>query len=232
MIRIVLPALFALTACAPMDAPPAPPPPAQGAAYRALGTEPFWSVTIADGTMTYEAAGEPAVRIPAPEPRTSFNGHRYVTPRLTVDITHAECSDGMSDRRYPDTVKVTMDGRNLNGCGGDALEPANLDGTNWSMTAIGGESVPAGDRYFLRFRDGRIEGKAGCNGFGGGYSVDGGTLQPGPIIATRMACAEPAMTHERKTLEILGGPAQIAYRGGDTLLITRNNATLTLKRAY
>lgn len=231
MIRPALSALLALAACAPIDAPSAPPA-AGSATYRALGTEPFWSVTIAEGTMTYEGAGEETVRIPAPEPRASVNGHRYVAARLTVDITHAECSDGMSDRRYPDTVRVTIDGRNLSGCGGEALAPAKLDGTNWSLAAIAGEPTPAGDRYFLRFRDGRIEGRAGCNGFGGGYRIDGRTLQPGPIASTRMACPEPAMTHERKALEILGGASQIAYRGGDTLLITRNNATLTLTRAY
>jgi uncharacterized membrane protein len=35
-----------------------------------------------------------------------------------VNIVHGTCSDGMSDRVYPDKVQVTVDGRQFTGCGG------------------------------------------------------------------------------------------------------------------
>jgi uncharacterized membrane protein len=35
-----------------------------------------------------------------------------------VNIVHGRCSDGMSDRAYPDKVQVTVDGRRFNVCGG------------------------------------------------------------------------------------------------------------------
>ena len=45
-------------------------------------------------------------------------GEIYQTPRINVNIVHGQCSDGMSDRIYPDRVQVTVDGRRFEGCGG------------------------------------------------------------------------------------------------------------------
>ena len=64
------------------------------------------------------------------------------TARLTLDITHLQCSDGMSDRVYADTVMAMVDGETLRGCGGAILPPANLAGTSWSIVAIDGDAVP------------------------------------------------------------------------------------------
>ena len=100
----------------------------RGDAYLALGTEPFWSVEITDGRMAYNDADNRSVRVANPGARPSFNGRRYVSPRMTVDITATPCSDGMSDRRYADTVLVAVDGRYLRGCGGRVLPPEQLTG--------------------------------------------------------------------------------------------------------
>ena len=199
-------------------------------AYRALGTEPFWSVTIADGQMRYETPDSRHLIVPAPEPRPTFNGHRYETARLVVDVTHQPCSDGMSDRRYADTVRVTADGRDLNGCGGAILPPASLADTNWAIVDIGGEAV-SGELYVMRFTADQLSGKAGCNGFGGNYTLAGETLTPGMIVATQMACPEPAMTHEGRTLEILRGPVTISFPDGDTMVLTGSAGAIRLRRA-
>jgi uncharacterized membrane protein len=45
-------------------------------------------------------------------------GEIYQTPRINVNIVHGECSDGMSDRVYPDKVQVSVDGKQFHGCGG------------------------------------------------------------------------------------------------------------------
>ena len=229
MIRMLTLGALALAGCAPLPGNGPSPPVSEG--YRALGTEPFWAVTIEGGRMTYERAGETGLSVPTPPPRTSFNGHRYATPQLTVDITHTQCSDGMSDRIYADTVIVMVRGETLRGCGGDILPPADLAGTSWSIVAIDGETVPRGPTYFLNFDEERLAGKAGCNGFGGAYDVSGRTLVPGPIAATRMACPGPAMEHERRALDVLAGPVQLDYRDGDTLLLRGRSGTITLRRS-
>src|SRR5688500_16436138 len=50
-------------------------PPAAGP-YRALGTEPFWSVTIADGRMTYDSP-EGGFSVDAPAARATAGGRRF-----------------------------------------------------------------------------------------------------------------------------------------------------------
>jgi heat shock protein HslJ len=223
MTRSLLAALL-LTAATPAVA--------QGSApYRALGTEPFWSVTITGGRMVYEDTEGRRIAVRTPAARPSFNGRRYVSRRLTVDITRQECSDGMSDRIYADTVMVIVDGETLRGCGGEILPPADLAGTGWSIAAIDGEAVPRTPAYFLNFGEQRLSGKAGCNGFGGPYEISGRTLVLGPIAATEMACPGPAMEHERRALAVLRGPLQLDYRDGDTLILRGPAGTITLRRS-
>jgi uncharacterized membrane protein len=94
----------------------APPPPA--APYRALGTEPFWSVLIDQHHVTFIEPEAQPLREPRPQPTVSAAGETYRTPRITVTIARGTCSDGMSDRVYPDMVRVTVDARQFSGCGG------------------------------------------------------------------------------------------------------------------
>ena len=88
--------------------------------YRALGQEPGWSLRIAGGTIDYTGDyGETRIVVPRPEPRTTFNGRRYETPRIVVDITHGRCNDAMSGHGYSDQVMVMAGGRTVRGCGGE-----------------------------------------------------------------------------------------------------------------
>lgn len=205
-------------------------PPLEADTYRALGNEPFWSVTITDGRMRYDAPDGPRFSVPVPPPRTTFNGHRYETDRLTLDVTHGECSDGMSDRRYADTVMVIVDGRTLRGCGGTILPPASLAETAWSIVEIDRQAVQ-GDNYTLQFTADRMSGQAGCNRFSGGYMLSGETLMPGAIAATRMACPGPRMDHEQRAFRVLSGPVRVSYPDGDTLVLSGNGGTIRLRRS-
>ncbi|HEX6742337.1 MAG TPA: hypothetical protein VF079_11160 [Sphingomicrobium sp.] len=112
-----LPAL-ALAAC--YAAPPPPPltPNPPGSAYRATGTEPFWGLTIDERRMVFTRPDAQPVAQPTPKVIVGFAGEIYQTPRLNVNIVHMKCSDGMSDRTYPDRVQVTVDGHRYDGCGG------------------------------------------------------------------------------------------------------------------
>ncbi len=106
----------ALAACATV--PPPASDPAQET-YTARGQEPGWALTIANGRIDYTGNyGEKRIVVPRPDPRTTFNGHRYETPRLIVDVTHGRCNDVMSGHGYADQVMVIADGETYRGCGG------------------------------------------------------------------------------------------------------------------
>ncbi|WP_166039252.1 META domain-containing protein [Sphingosinicella sp. YJ22] len=220
---LALCALAPLAACtAPIiDSPVAPAVPAapDRTTYRALGTEPFWNVTIVDGRMVYQDAEQRVINVPTPEPRPSFNGRRYVSQRLTIDITHGRCSDGMSDRVYADTVLVLADGRELRGCGGAILPPATLDDTSWRIVAIDGADVSREDGYEIQFEANRLSGRAGCNRFGGSYRVSSDGFQAGPLAMTRMACPGARMAHEQAVARLLAGRVRLYYPDGDTLIM-------------
>jgi uncharacterized membrane protein len=108
---IALPLVAALGACLPIPGPPPPP-------YRALGTEPFWNLLIDERDLTFTQPDAQPIRQPRPQAIIGVAGEIYKTPRIDVNIVHGQCSDGMSDRVYPDKVQVTVDGRRYNGCGG------------------------------------------------------------------------------------------------------------------
>ena len=113
---------------APALNPPAPPPPAQEpvtAPYKAVGTEPGWALTIADGKLDYIGDyGEVRINERRPDPAVTPSSETYRTPRLIVTVTRAPgCSDGMSDYRYADRVEVVADGKKVSGCGGERTLP-------------------------------------------------------------------------------------------------------------
>jgi uncharacterized membrane protein len=115
---LVLPLAMLAGAC--MAPPPPPPltPNPPGETYKALGTEPFWGLTIDERQMVFTAPDTQPISQPTPRVIVGVAGEIYQTPRLNVNIVHAPCSDGMSDRNYPDKVQVSVDGRRFEGCGG------------------------------------------------------------------------------------------------------------------
>ena len=68
--------------------------------------------------LTFTRPDADPVRQPRPKAIVGFAGEIYQTPRIHMNIVHARCSDGMSDRTYPDKVQVDVDGRRFEGCGG------------------------------------------------------------------------------------------------------------------
>jgi uncharacterized membrane protein len=55
---------------------------------------------------------------PTPSAIVGAAGETYRTPRISLNIVHAPCNNGMSDRSFPDRVQVDVDGRRFTGCGG------------------------------------------------------------------------------------------------------------------
>lgn len=219
--------LLTLAACMPAGAH------AQGPSqpYRALGTQPFWSLTIDGQTIRYEPASGTAITLPSPRPIVGFNGERYVTRRLTVDITHAKCSDGISDRSYRDTVVLSVDGRKLRGCGGEAASPTTLLEGGWTIRSVAGRQPVADTRPEVRFEGTRINGTTGCNNFGGTFRFERGHLTTGALITTRRACIGPVNAQEQNLLKLLGQRLSVSRGSGNTLRMSgRSGQTLVLVR--
>jgi len=226
--RMLLPFALAGALAACLPAPPPPPAP-----YRVVGTEPFWSLIIDDREIAFIPAEGEQVRQPKPRVIVGVAGEIYQTPRINVNIVHAQCSDGMSDRTYPDKVQVSVDGRQYNGCGGDPLASATVAGSSWRVTSVNGRATPAVGEYYLRFEgDERVAARFGCNSIGGRYLQRGGTISMRNLIATRMACAEQAMSLENQGLGILSQPVIASWSGGERLTLGNANGRIELTRSY
>jgi uncharacterized membrane protein len=118
MTRLLLPLALLAAGCT-TAAPPAPPGDPAREHYEARGQEPGWHLLIHRGRIDYSGNyGEKKIGVPRPDPRPSFNGRRYETPRLTVDVTYSRCNDAMSGFGFEHQVSVTADGESFKGCGG------------------------------------------------------------------------------------------------------------------
>ncbi|NJC05908.1 putative membrane protein [Sphingomonas kaistensis] len=116
MRALALAAFALLAGCATVPTAPTGP----TTTYRALGTEPFWSLELNGREMVFTEANAPGVRIvdAQPQPIHGFAGDIYRGRRINLNIVHGQrCSDGMSDRVYRDKVQVRVDNRSFEGCG-------------------------------------------------------------------------------------------------------------------
>jgi len=229
-----LPALalcLSLAACTPIEAPPQGPGD-RPAAYMALGTEPGWTLEITDARLNY-AGDYGETRITVPNPGGGLDPHfrSYTTDRLKITIIRNACSDGMSDRRYADTVTVIADGKTGKGCGGKILPPDTLAGSSWTFVSIGSVPVAADRPTALQFDGNRMSGSAGCNRFSGGYSAAEGTLTAGPLMATEMACPGAGMTQEQAFFKLMAAPVSLTFADDGTLILTGSGGrTAVLRR--
>lgn len=106
--------------------------------------------------------------------------------------------------------------------------PATLAGPEWRLESIGG-AAPARPSV-LRFQeDGRLVGRGPCNNYGGAWRMEEGRLRTGALIATRMACPEPAMGQEGAVLRLIE-TGRIARLTGDRLELVGADGTRLVAR--
>jgi len=209
-------------------------PPADEMPYRARGNEPGWYVDF--GPETAEIVGdygEITREAPRPVVQVVPGAYEFDLPEAGAHLRIEEqlCHDDMSGMPYPDTAYLTLDGRDLRGCGGD---PADLltDGV-WQVTALGEAELIEPERLSLNFlHPGRLAGSSGCNRVVGGFTLTGEGMQFGAMGSTMMACQEPLMEQERRMLDALeqvtrfdvtedGALLLIGGESGDVLLEAR-----------
>lgn len=147
MVNRMRPALAAaalLAACQPQDpdGKPAPPPadaptagtPAAASGLdisqpiTARGNEPFWALTITGGKSFKLSRPDHAdITAEAPGAAMSPDGATWIArgaqgEQLTVTLRTGECSDGMSDLKYPMTAEVVLLNETLIGCAAKTAE--------------------------------------------------------------------------------------------------------------
>ncbi len=199
--------------------------------YKALGTEPGWSLTVRPARMDYAGDyGQVSIVEPTPPDFRAAQG-TYRSGKLQVTISPGPCSDGMSDLTYRQTVRVTADGRTVSGCGGGTISANALAGKSWSVLAVNGKPVTGAGDYYVRFSDKAVDAKFGCNGMSGEYRLNGNHLTVGNLQQTLMGCPEPAATFEREAGVLLRSNIRIEKVGGDKLRLVSEAGTIELKRA-
>lgn len=100
-----------------------------------------------------------------------------------------------------------------------AAQPRALDGTAWTLASLPGHATLAGEPT-LRFEDGRLTGRDGCNNFGGPYSAEGESFRvAGTLVSTQMACPEPVMAQATAVREALTRARSLRYRDGSLVIL-------------
>lgn len=89
--------------------------------YRAIGTEPFWTVTVQGATAVLERPDAPPLHYGVRQEMDS-KSLRYLGDGFTMTISEGPCSDGMSDALWSDRVQIAFAQGVYKGCGGDREE--------------------------------------------------------------------------------------------------------------
>jgi len=110
------PALQPAGACQTQDGKPVP-----ANRIRAIGTEPFWGARIEGRCVTYShPEDQKGTRVWTKFSGTTSNGSWTGSlgghPFVLRTRPQADCSDGMSDKRYPIAVALTVGGEQRIGC--------------------------------------------------------------------------------------------------------------------
>ena len=121
----------------------------------------------------------------------------------------------------------------LDGCARPRVSPPGQDvsliGTSWTVERI--EDLVA-DRATttVRFEEGRVSGRGGCNQYTGFLQAAGSALRVSETRSTRMACAPPVMQQETRFLSALAA-VRTARREGDRVLLLDETGHVRLRLA-
>ncbi|VXC94948.1 META domain-containing protein [Sphingomonas sp. AX6] len=200
-------------------------------AYRAVGTEPFWSLSITRDQIVYDDVERRRTAVRKPRPLNTNGNVFYRARGMTVIIRNQECTDGMSDRRFADTVRVKIGRRTLNGCGRAYPDARSLDGSEWRIASVAGTAVILPRPATIAFTEDRVSGSTGCNRFMGDYAIQAGRLSTPRLAMTRMACTGEASAIEAAVTDLLNDP-MVAYpmRDGSIRLVGTEGRSATLVR--
>ncbi len=136
---------------------------------------------------------------------------------------------GATEYRFLETGELELRGHGdilaregIDAPSSDAPPGAGLGGTSWLLVDLDGSvEFDAAIAPTLSFaEDDTLSGFAGCNTYTGSFTVDGGSIDIGPLGATRMACPPPASDVEAVYLPALDAVGAWEIRPGGNLVLT------------
>lgn len=184
--------------------------------FRAIGQEPGWLLEIdnENGMRVLTDYGETEIHVGETPDRVaeSSTSWSYTVRGNSADvrvvIADTTCQDVMSGEAFPSSVTLTVDGRDLSGCGqslaGITMSP--LARNEWVLTYLafwpvnrGAGQQMAAIRFDVdRFR---VFGHTGCNTFIGPYSMNGERILFRPVIVTsQMSCVGSGESEQERRL--------------------------------
>ena len=117
-----------------------------------------------------------------------------------------------------------------------------LEGTAWTLLSFiepnraedvitAPQELLKGTEIGLAFSDGQMTGNAGCNSYGGSYTLQDGTLTVIDLYQTEMACMEPdgVMEQESRYLGVLRDATQANVYGTQLWLRTEDGRSLVFR---
>ena len=171
--------------------------------------------------------------LPASSPTRVEGGRRYEgrtdLHTLTATVLDTVCVDSMSGLPRPHTVEVTVDGKTLKGCAGDAS--LLLRGA-WEVDGVGGTALVNKSRVTLDFdANGRLTGSATCNRYVTTYLLTGEGLTVTMPISTMRGCAAALMSQEQAFLTALRGVKRFELTADGALVLhSADGTTITARR--
>jgi heat shock protein HslJ len=99
------------------------------------------------------------------------------------------------------------------------IQHAELGGPTWNLTMLNNgkqavSSLPKGIEISAQFKEGRVQGSAGCNTYFASYKVEGEQLTISNPGSTKKMCSQPegVMAQESLFLQALGNAARFEIR--------------------
>jgi heat shock protein HslJ len=162
--------------------------------------------------------------------RVQIRGGRVTDGRITLDVLQAGPEDAACCPTQLATRVWEMGPAGLAETSSEVtgtMSLAELQGPEWILTDFAwNQAAPAEPEVTLVFEEGKIAGKAGCNGYFGGIEEGGDMpsgLSIGPIGATRMMCPEEIMKVEDRFLRQLAAATSYSYIAGRLALSWQND---------
>ena len=127
------------------------------------------------------------------------------------------------------TIVVMVIAVLLVGCGSSSDDGASLQGTQWALVTMGGES-PLPDRApSAEFAEDQMSGSTGCNTYFSTCEVDGDDLTLGAIAVTEMWCMEPEDVMDQEQAFLAALASVTSYRlAGERLELLDDTGQATL----
>lgn len=215
----------AFAACAPKP-PPLPAPTPESYVYRCPDDFRFVARFVDDAVTI--RLGDRTLSLPR---AISASGARYARDGYTFWGKGREALLETPSVQYQSCIgqraaSVADEARILEHGGGVPLR-----GTRWTLISLAGvPALPdqAGQPPEMEFGAGEslVSGSGGCNRFSGPYTLQGGTLHVGPLVQTRMACADAALNRQEiALLDALTRTRQI-FVWGETLTLLADGEPL------